>query len=178
MDEAITTCHRTVWPGPFPDRPQELLSPGQGGTPVIHGSASCASPAATAAAENSTPATLAASNTCCSSALSQSSCMSIICRRLSGTLRSTSTPRSATRVLLQEHPLGQPGRHERDHEERIALGALVHQTRQPVDPRQAWQATGEIGGNGVLGQQRQRQFHAVPVQLQFLLDAVQGMRTA
>jgi hypothetical protein len=36
VDEVIATCHRTVWPGLFPARPQELSSPYQGGTPVVY----------------------------------------------------------------------------------------------------------------------------------------------
>ena len=74
--------------------------------------------------------------------------------------------------------MGPPGLHEIDHKERITLCMLVHQTRQPVDQLQARQASGEIGGNSVLGQHCQWQFHAVPVQLQFLLDGGQGMGTA
>ena len=36
VDEMIAICHRTVWPGLFPARPQELPSLDQGGTSVIY----------------------------------------------------------------------------------------------------------------------------------------------
>ena len=141
-------------------------------------SISCARPAATTAAENSTPATLPASSTRCSAALSRSSC------------RRSSAAGCQAPVLQRLDRGGQGPRTV------LLLGVAPGSARSPPavtiksglpsvrwctrraslsTPRQAREAAGEVGGNGRLGQQCQRQFHAVPVWLQFLLDGLQGM---
>ena len=93
-------------------------------------------PAATPAAENSTPATLATSSTRFSAGLSRSICFSISCCRLSGaSLLRLSLPPG---VSTAHHPREPPWVtivHEVDHEERIAFGALVNQMRQFVEGR-------------------------------------------
>jgi hypothetical protein len=69
------------------------------------------------------------------------------------------------------HPL----LHHHDHEERMALGAPMHQARQPDWEAGIWEAPCQVGGHGHFGEQREWQFRTVPMPLQLVVHGMQRM---
>ena len=121
--------------------------------------------AATEAAENSMPATLPASSMCCSSLPTRAICRSIICRRLSGTSRSTasSAARSSHPALARrDQAAREQVIDQRHHEQRVALGAHVDDVGELAGERAVREPLAEVVGDRRRAEQLEREVLGPP----------------
>ena len=84
-------------------------------------------------------------------------------------------PQRPSPVCRDEPAAAHPILHHRDHEERIALGALMYEARQPGRESGVWKARRQVGSHSRFGEQRERQFRTLPMPLQLVVHDMQRM---